>query len=122
MWSLPIRPPSRTGNGVDRAPDPQTENDSLIISTDANPSPGLSRVIVYFSYAAPDLTKSASISLSSWLTADLKAILLSLSASPEQPLALVHFFKSLRFCMLRPTLFVFWSLESLPLLTFPSLH
>ncbi|KAJ7216585.1 CPSF A subunit region-domain-containing protein [Mycena pura] len=44
MWSLPIRPPSRTGNGVDRAPDPQTENDSLIISTDANPSPGLSRL------------------------------------------------------------------------------
>jgi cleavage and polyadenylation specificity factor subunit 1 len=46
MWSLPIRQPSRTaGNTPERPLDPlQGDNDSLIISTDVNPSPGLSRV------------------------------------------------------------------------------
>ncbi|KAJ6588439.1 CPSF A subunit region-domain-containing protein [Mycena capillaripes] len=46
MWSLPIRQPLKTaGNTLERAIDPlQAENDSLIISTDVNPSPGLSRL------------------------------------------------------------------------------
>lgn len=46
MWSLPIRQPARS-NGVvyERPANPfQTENDTLILSTDANPSPGLSRI------------------------------------------------------------------------------
>jgi cleavage and polyadenylation specificity factor subunit 1 len=46
MWSLPVRQPVKV-NGVsyDRAVNPyQTENDSIIVSTDANPSPGSSRV------------------------------------------------------------------------------
>jgi cleavage and polyadenylation specificity factor subunit 1 len=46
MWSLPIRQPLRS-NGVahERPVNPfQMENDTLILSTDANPSPGLSRV------------------------------------------------------------------------------
>ncbi|KII91367.1 hypothetical protein PLICRDRAFT_696440 [Plicaturopsis crispa FD-325 SS-3] len=46
MWSLPIRQPVRV-NGVsyERPVNPyQTENDSVIVSTDANPSPGLSRL------------------------------------------------------------------------------
>ncbi|KAJ7624997.1 CPSF A subunit region-domain-containing protein [Mycena polygramma] len=45
MWSLPIRQPLKSGNTLERPLDPfQTENDSLIISTDVNPSPGLSRI------------------------------------------------------------------------------
>ncbi|KAJ6612805.1 CPSF A subunit region-domain-containing protein [Mycena sp. CBHHK59/15] len=46
MWSLPIRQPLKaSGSSVERAPDPlQAENDSLIISTDAIPSPGSSRL------------------------------------------------------------------------------
>ena len=46
MWAFPIRQSVKV-NGVsyDRPPNPfRSENDSLIISTDANPSPGLSRV------------------------------------------------------------------------------
>ncbi|KAJ7291148.1 CPSF A subunit region-domain-containing protein [Mycena rebaudengoi] len=44
LWSLPIRQPPKAGaNSLERAVD-QAENDSLIISTDANPSPGLSRL------------------------------------------------------------------------------
>ncbi|KIM78173.1 hypothetical protein PILCRDRAFT_98438 [Piloderma croceum F 1598] len=46
MWSLPVRQPVKV-NGVsyDRAVNPyQTENDSIIVSTDANPSPGSSRI------------------------------------------------------------------------------
>ncbi|KAJ7135425.1 CPSF A subunit region-domain-containing protein [Mycena crocata] len=46
MWSLPIRQPLKTaGHSLERPLDPfQTQNDSLIISTDINPSPGLSRI------------------------------------------------------------------------------
>ncbi|KAJ6513930.1 CPSF A subunit region-domain-containing protein [Mycena vitilis] len=46
MWSLPIRQPLKSGNTLERPLDPfQAENDSLIIiSTDVNPSPGLSRI------------------------------------------------------------------------------
>jgi cleavage and polyadenylation specificity factor subunit 1 len=46
MWSLPIRQPVKV-NGVayERAVNPhQLENDSVIVSTDTNPSPGLSRI------------------------------------------------------------------------------
>ncbi|KAF9460288.1 CPSF A subunit region-domain-containing protein [Collybia nuda] len=44
MWSLPIRQPIKT-NGISyERPINQMENDSLILSTDANPSPGLSRI------------------------------------------------------------------------------
>lgn len=46
MWAFPIRQSVKV-NGVsyDRPSNPfRSENDSLIISTDANPSPGLSRV------------------------------------------------------------------------------
>jgi cleavage and polyadenylation specificity factor subunit 1 len=48
MWSLPVRQPVKV-NGVsyERPVNPyQLENDSLIVSTDASPSPGLSRVCV----------------------------------------------------------------------------
>ncbi|KAJ7130141.1 CPSF A subunit region-domain-containing protein [Mycena epipterygia] len=41
MWSLPIRQPLKTAGSSDPF---QAENDSLIISTDVNPSPGLSRL------------------------------------------------------------------------------
>ncbi|KAG6820213.1 hypothetical protein H0H93_003867 [Arthromyces matolae] len=47
MWSLPIRQPVKTGGGLsyEHAMDPyRTENDTLILSTDVNPSPGLSRI------------------------------------------------------------------------------
>ncbi|KAF7366615.1 Protein CFT1 [Mycena sanguinolenta] len=45
MWSLPIRPPKTTGSTPERPLDPpEAENDTLIISTDINPSPGLSRL------------------------------------------------------------------------------
>ena len=53
MWSLPIRQSVKaSGISYERAVNPyQSENDSLIISTDASPSPGLSRVsMVYWSY------------------------------------------------------------------------
>jgi hypothetical protein len=45
MWSVPIRQPMKV-NGVsyERPVHPyQSENDSVIVSTDASPSPGLSR-------------------------------------------------------------------------------
>ncbi|KAJ7164986.1 CPSF A subunit region-domain-containing protein [Mycena filopes] len=46
MWSLPIRQPLKAGgSSLERPFDPfQPENDSLILSTDVNPSPGLSRL------------------------------------------------------------------------------
>jgi hypothetical protein len=45
MWSLPIRQLSKnSGTSFERPV--QVENDTLILSTDANPSPGLSRVSV----------------------------------------------------------------------------
>ncbi|KAG6864394.1 hypothetical protein C0991_009920 [Blastosporella zonata] len=46
MWSLPIRQPVKTGGiSYEHAVDPyHTENDTLILSTDVNPSPGLSRI------------------------------------------------------------------------------
>ena len=45
MWSLPIRQPSKnSGTSFERPV--QVENDTLILSTDANPSLGLSRVSV----------------------------------------------------------------------------
>ncbi|KAF5380083.1 hypothetical protein D9615_006209 [Tricholomella constricta] len=46
MWSLPIRQPARTsGISHEHAINPhQADNDTLILSTDANPSPGLSRI------------------------------------------------------------------------------
>jgi hypothetical protein len=46
MWSFPVRQ-SVNVNGVayDKPSNPfRVENDSIIVSTDANPSPGLSRV------------------------------------------------------------------------------
>lgn len=48
MWSLPVRQ-HVTVNGVSYerpSSQYQSENDSVILSTDANPSPGLSRVCV----------------------------------------------------------------------------
>ncbi|KAJ6481684.1 CPSF A subunit region-domain-containing protein [Mycena sanguinolenta] len=46
MWSLPIRQaPKTAGSTPERLLDPlETENDTLVISTDINPSPGLSRL------------------------------------------------------------------------------
>lgn len=46
LWSLPIRQPVKaSGISYEKAVNPfQAENDSLIISTDINPSPGLSRI------------------------------------------------------------------------------
>ncbi|KAL6299343.1 CPSF A subunit region-domain-containing protein [Sparassis latifolia] len=46
MWSLPVRQAVKVnGSTYERAVNPfYTENDSIIISTDANPSPGLSRI------------------------------------------------------------------------------
>ncbi|KAG6916934.1 hypothetical protein DXG01_004621 [Tephrocybe rancida] len=46
MWSLPIRQPVKAGGiTYEHAMDPyHTENDTLILSTDVNPSPGLSRI------------------------------------------------------------------------------
>ncbi|KAJ7057084.1 CPSF A subunit region-domain-containing protein [Mycena amicta] len=41
IWSFPIRAPTKS---IGETPDPQSENDSLVISTDAIPSPGLSRL------------------------------------------------------------------------------
>lgn len=46
MWSLPIRQSVRTSGGVSYEKPSQTENDTLIISTDSNPSPGVSRVSI----------------------------------------------------------------------------
>ncbi|GLB39375.1 putative CPSF A subunit region [Lyophyllum shimeji] len=43
MWSLPIRQPART-SGISHEHAVIAENDTLILSTDANPSPGLSRI------------------------------------------------------------------------------
>lgn len=50
MWSLPVRQPVKI-NGVsyEKAVNPyQADNDSVIVSTDANPSPGSSRVCSSF--------------------------------------------------------------------------
>ncbi|KIL64860.1 hypothetical protein M378DRAFT_77599 [Amanita muscaria Koide BX008] len=46
MWSLPIRQSVKTGGiSYEKPSNPfQTENDTLIISTDSNPSPGVSRI------------------------------------------------------------------------------
>ncbi|KAH0581631.1 hypothetical protein H2248_011332 [Termitomyces sp. 'cryptogamus'] len=46
MWSLPIRQTVKTGGiSYEHAMDPyHAENDTLILSTDINPSPGLSRI------------------------------------------------------------------------------
>ena len=46
MWSLPVRQPVKVnGSTFERPANPfHTEKDTLIISTDATPSPGLSRV------------------------------------------------------------------------------
>ncbi|KAK0240309.1 CPSF A subunit region-domain-containing protein [Armillaria nabsnona] len=46
MWSLPIRQPVKSGGVTFERPiNPfHAENDTLIISTDANPAPGLSRI------------------------------------------------------------------------------
>ncbi|KAF8056614.1 CPSF A subunit region-domain-containing protein [Lyophyllum atratum] len=45
MWSLPIRQSKTSGISYEQTINPhQTENDSLILSTDINPSPGLSRI------------------------------------------------------------------------------
>ncbi|KAG6899927.1 hypothetical protein C0993_005229 [Termitomyces sp. T159_Od127] len=46
MWSLPIRQTVKTGGiSYEHAMDPyHSENDTLILSTDVNPSPGLSRI------------------------------------------------------------------------------
>ncbi|KAI0313592.1 CPSF A subunit region-domain-containing protein [Amylostereum chailletii] len=46
LWSLPVRQPVKVnGASYDKPANPfQTENDSVIISTDATPSPGFSRV------------------------------------------------------------------------------
>ncbi|KAJ7747964.1 CPSF A subunit region-domain-containing protein [Mycena maculata] len=41
MWSLPIRQPLKSAGSINLF---QSENDSLLISTDVNPSPGLSRL------------------------------------------------------------------------------
>jgi cleavage and polyadenylation specificity factor subunit 1 len=46
MWSLPIRQSVRTSGGISNEKPSQTENDTLIISTDSNPSPGVSRVSI----------------------------------------------------------------------------
>lgn len=42
MWSLPVRQAMKVSGGTLERP--SSQNDSVIISTDANPSPGLSRV------------------------------------------------------------------------------
>ncbi|KAG5641144.1 hypothetical protein DXG03_005895 [Asterophora parasitica] len=45
MWSLPIRQPARNGMSHEHTVNnQQADNDTLILSTDANPSPGLSRI------------------------------------------------------------------------------
>ena len=48
MWSLPIRQQVKTGGTTfERPSNPfHADNDTVIISTDANPSPGLSRVSI----------------------------------------------------------------------------
>ncbi|KAG7452675.1 uncharacterized protein BT62DRAFT_989773 [Guyanagaster necrorhizus] len=48
MWSLPIRQPVKSGGVTFERPiNPfQADNDTLIISTDANPAPGLSRIAI----------------------------------------------------------------------------
>ena len=47
MWSLPIRQPVKVSGGTLEKPSSllHAENDTVIISTDANPSPGLSRIV-----------------------------------------------------------------------------
>ncbi|KAF7341963.1 Protein CFT1 [Mycena venus] len=90
MWSLPIRQPLKTaGSTLERPLDPlQTENDSLIISTDANPSPGLSRL----AHRGPknDITISVRIA--------------------GTTIGAGSFFRRRRSYMSQRTLFVFWSL------------
>ncbi|KAI0754932.1 CPSF A subunit region-domain-containing protein [Daedaleopsis nitida] len=46
MWSLPIRQPVKvSGGALEKSSNAsRTENDTVIISTDANPAPGLSRI------------------------------------------------------------------------------
>ena len=54
VWSLPVRQPVKI-NGVsyEKAVNPyQADNDSVIVSTDANPSPGSSRVRLSFTFAS----------------------------------------------------------------------
>jgi cleavage and polyadenylation specificity factor subunit 1 len=50
VWSISVRQPVKVnGLSPERPVNPyQYENDSVIISTDANPSPGLSRVYSLF--------------------------------------------------------------------------
>ncbi|KAF7329846.1 Cleavage and polyadenylation specific protein [Mycena kentingensis (nom. inval.)] len=55
IWSLPIRSSKPNGDG----PEPGMDNDNLVISTDANPSPGLSRLA--HRGAKGDITISARI-------------------------------------------------------------
>lgn len=51
FWSLPIRQSVKTsGISYEKPMNPfQAENDTLLLSTDANPSPGFSRVRSFFS-------------------------------------------------------------------------
>ncbi|KIY51579.1 hypothetical protein FISHEDRAFT_56503 [Fistulina hepatica ATCC 64428] len=59
MWSLPIRQPVKTSGGsYERAINPhQTDIDSVIISTDANPSPGFTRVATRTTRGELQITK-----------------------------------------------------------------
>lgn len=54
FWSLPIRQSVKTsGISYEKPMNPfQAENDTLLLSTDANPSPGFSRVRSFFSMTA----------------------------------------------------------------------
>lgn len=47
VWSLSVRPGSRSSDGGSGGAGFSTEDDSIIVSTDATPAPGLSRVRIY---------------------------------------------------------------------------
>ena len=73
----------------------QAENDTLLLSTDANPSPGFSRVRSFFS-----VTVSLFICGLIRLLQEQKMIFLLLLVYLEPPSAQVHFSKGLLFSML----------------------
>ncbi|KAI0777316.1 CPSF A subunit region-domain-containing protein [Trametes elegans] len=58
MWSLPVRQPVKVSGGTfERPAKPyHAENDSVIISTDANPTPGLSRIATRSSHSDITIT------------------------------------------------------------------
>lgn len=101
VWSLPVRQTVKINGSTYEKPTNlhHAENDSVIISTDANPSPGLSRVRAVTVMNRTCLTPTHSRLLNDLL----RAISRLLHAFQGPLLVLRHFFRGRRSFMLCPT-------------------